>query len=222
MSAQRLLVEGRYALWMGAGNMLYRRDIIAGVTTPIAGAGNNLNSLAANGDVAFWSGYQIHRYRDGQITRLTTDADLWNVYPVTDGINVVYKKTTPCCDPRQYRIAMHDGTREILLTEVFTWPEPAPVSSYNANGGWVAFRRYGTSSSFATWIRTPAGEEHRATTEDGMQALGPDGQVVVRNGLYRYPYTSAPLKYASAFGSTRFIGDRMYFVLGRHVFGVVR
>jgi hypothetical protein len=112
-SAQSPEVAGQFLTWSN-GSTLYRRDLGSGENDVVAGdAGNWENDVTPAGDVAFWSygpAYQIKLYRYGTVEQITHDDRLWNVYPVTDGTNTVYRKQDPCCGAQQYSTWLYDGT----------------------------------------------------------------------------------------------------------------
>ena len=214
-------VEGRYALWKRNGT-LYRRDVVSGITTQIGTGNISPGALAENGDVVFSSSASIpdvFRWRNGQITRITSDAAVADERPVTDGINIVYRQRVD----GQYRITMHTGSAELPLTS-YSSSEVFPGFNYDANGGWVAFRK-----GSEIWTRSPSGEERRAVpccleSSGAMVAFGPNGEVVTRGLLHLPPYTSAPIQFANTVfvrGTPFFVGDVLYYRLGRSLFRVV-
>lgn len=219
-SAQALVVAGNYALWMREST-LYRRDIDAGVTTAIGTAINSGNQLAANGDVVFTTTsapYQIWRYRDGQTTPLTNYTSRSSSGPVTDGINVVYSQTAD----GQYSVMMNDGTQETRLSGPFTSPAPRSQAHYQANSGWIAYVKWGTSTGLQIWTRSPAGEHRLAAYSSALSLLGPNGEIIINRVLHEAPYTSSVQFLNAGGGRPYFVGDKLFYQLGRHVYEVIR
>jgi hypothetical protein len=66
----------------------------------------------------------------------------WNLYPLTDGINVVYRKTPPCCFNGMNQIAMVTASGEEILADPRP-QEPRPERDYQAENGWGAFTKAG-------------------------------------------------------------------------------
>lgn len=237
-SCDSLRVSGRWAVYSEAydlGYHLARRDLETGSSELVTtNAGNCENDVASNGDVAFWTGdsvavgYNIHRWRSGTDVALTSDpsSTLWNTYPVTDGNNVVYRKHTPCCGEQTYRIAMHDGATETVLTAA-TATEPSPGRAYAAAGGYVAYAAEDTGKVAQIWRHGPNGEEQLTSfgTSSMIDAIGPDGTVVfVRTSTgrrYRAVPGAALQEIGSALGRVVFRDGVFLVILGRNVLEVV-
>ena len=103
-STYSVVVRAPYVIWSD-GSTLYRRDLATGQTVVVAtDAGNEDNDLLPTGGVIYWaygSSYRIMRYQGGQTEQVSPDTPgLWNIYPITDGSNVVYQRLTPCCGDR--------------------------------------------------------------------------------------------------------------------------
>ena len=194
-SSRSLRVAGSHAIYNTPG--LWRRDLAAGVSTLVSGAAGNVdNDIGANGDVAYWSNdYQIRRWRAGTDVRLTDNAaGVWNTYPLTDGTNVVYRKSTPCCNNQTWRIAMHDGVVETVLAGP-TATEPAPGFHYAAGGGFVAFVVEDAARSRQVWRRSPGGSLEALTffgSSSTIEAMAEDGSVIVANGALARRYLARP------------------------------
>ncbi len=74
--------------------------------------------MALSGEAVYWTSgnsYNIFRYHAGATTQLTSDTTLWNVYPLTDGRGVVYRKQDPCCGQQRFGLFLHNGASEIEL-----------------------------------------------------------------------------------------------------------
>jgi Bacterial Ig domain len=192
-----LKVKGKYAIWNLAPPLgdpaLFLRDLAAGTNIEVTNiAGNIENDVSASGDVVYWSccsptNYNVYRYHNGVNTKLTNDSSLWNTYPRTDGINVIYRKHAPCCNDQTYAIVLYGSAGEIPLASP-RQQEPLPETDYQLNGGWVAFTRLGTSA-LQVWTRSPAGEEAQITfysAPSSIQALSPVGGVIFNNAGRSY------------------------------------
>lgn len=180
-SSNSIVVRGSYVIWSDAMT-LYERDVATGQTVVVAtNAGNWENDLLPTGEVVYWTEgtYQIMRYQDGQTEQVSPDTPgQWNTYPVTDGTNVVYRQSTPCC--LNYRIVLNHGGSETQLTPPAPTAssfEPDPGFDYDVAGGWTAFQQLdSTGSRLQTWLRDPDG----ATSQlPDIAPTGPGGQAIV-------------------------------------------
>ena len=209
-----MTAAGNWAIWWGTSGHtnLYRRNLTTGATLLVAtDAQNNNNDVATNGDVVYTNAsMDIVRYRDGVSTLLTDDDDatFWNYYPRTDGINVVFQQTRPCCGDWQARVARSIPGGKELLTDV---PPPGygqllPEIDYRVNNGWIAFRRHDAGGVLQIWTRSPTGELRQVTNLTSqshipaLRGVGPNGEVAYftlsatnRISLELPPYTAAPL-----------------------------
>jgi len=154
------------------------RDLQNGTNTVVSAdnVGNWFNDVTNQGEVVYWVGagwsgpgdttydYNIFRYRDGVTTRLTNDQYFWNTYPLTDGINVVYRKHDPCCGEQHYQITMYnDNLGEITLRPMGA-SEPQPDLDFQLRSGWIAFTKPGQGGLLQVWVRSPSGEESQIST----------------------------------------------------------
>src|SRR5439155_25085649 len=109
---------------------------------------NNNNDVAANGDVVFASSppYNIFRFRNGTTTQLTFDTNFSNIYPLTDGDKVVYRKFVNN-NPQLHTTALTDSTGETVFVPLQSDPTfgAEPFRDYQVNNGWVAFTKGVTS-----------------------------------------------------------------------------
>jgi hypothetical protein len=204
-SSTSLRVAGNWAIHnsagaVGASNPLLRRDLGMGASIVITeSAGNVDNDVAANGDVVYWSSdYNIYRWRNGSTQALTNDSPttLWNTYPVTDGEIVVYRKHSPCCSAQTFRIAMHDGLKETLLTSAAN-SAPTPGSGYAVAGGYVAYVAEDSAKAVQIWRHGPTGEQQITFfgSSSVIDAIAPDGTVLLTNTQKRYRATpGSPLQ----------------------------
>lgn len=184
-SSSSLVVAGDYAIWSG-GSVLFRRDLDAGTTITVSTAAGNIeNDVAANGDVVFWSygsDYEVLRYRAGVTTQLTNDPSRWNTYPLTDGVNVVFRNISPCCATEDGSIGVFTAAGQQIMLDSFRSRWPDPREEYAAAGGWVAYTKAGPGSTLEVWTRSPAGV-HRRSSPPGMNAwiagLNPLGEVIL-------------------------------------------
>jgi hypothetical protein len=206
-SPASIVVAGLWAIWSNA-TTLYREDLgSATVVTVTTNAGNWRNDVDRNGTVYYWASpspnYQIFRFDGTSTTQLTHDDNnsVWNTYPITDGVNVVYRKTTPCCFNDQGRVAFYGSGGETVLDSFRNdWPER--VWDYDAAGGWIAFTRLGATNELQIWERSPAGAETRISPTGAnfrIVAMSPNGDVIYTG---RYP-TNAPDFYLGRPGASR-------------------
>jgi hypothetical protein len=223
-------VEGDWALWHQDNNTLIRRDLQAGTNRVISStAGNADNDVAANGDVVFWTNetYDVFRYRGDNATAITSTADpLWNVHPLTDGTNVVFRKQHPCCGGApQYQLMMVGPTGgEVALSD----PHPeelGPGHGYQVAGGWIAFTRVGPTGVRQVWRRAPDGTITQLTTASQhsfIVTLGANGDVVYFRGLERFAVKpgGSPVPIGGHWGRPVWIGGVLHNLLGASVFRI--
>ncbi|MFL5384975.1 MAG: hypothetical protein ACJ8GN_20845 [Longimicrobiaceae bacterium] len=223
-SNSSLVAAGSWAIW-NDGSTLRRRDLATGTTATVAtNAINFENDVASNGDVVystgFGSGYDVVRYRAGVKTPVTNDPDdvARNLYPVTDGTNVLYLKTPPTGGLKG-RVAWWDGMTETVLSDTVT------VAWYAANGGWIAYPVVDGAGYQQVRTRAPDGTVRQVPTGSSpygyLHALAPDGTVVysTSSGTYvlRAPYTGSP---TLSGGRPVFRGTELLVFLGNTVFRV--
>jgi hypothetical protein len=179
-----LAVEGDFAIW-NADPVMYKRDLARARTTRIEPSpggriGNTNNDVAADGDVVYWESpdYEVFRFEQGSGQQLTNDSSLSNTYPLTDGINVVYSKHTPCgsCFDTSGSVAVYTPNGEIVLDSLRkSWPHQ--LLDYNAAGGWVAFTRVGSNDKLEVWSRDPAGNIAQVSPSS-LSVSGFDARIV--------------------------------------------
>lgn len=162
----------RYIIWptWRPGRYLNLRDVTLYKDTLIgSGRVADLADVGDTGEVVFSEGpapYNVFRYRNGQTVQLTHDATYSNLNPLTDGVNVVYRKQV---SETASRIVMYnDQLGEVVLrndsADFFT-----PRADYFPSNGWVAFTRITTANGAAVrqvWARSPRGQ---------LSALSPAG-----------------------------------------------
>ncbi len=187
-SATSLRVKGDYAIW-NDGSILVLRDLVTGSNTTVSvNSGNCDNDVTADGEVVYWScpGYQVYRYHQGDTWQLSNNTDRRNIYPLTDGVHVVYRSSTPALE--EHMIALHGPAGEIILAEAMPF-EPQPGRDYAVNGGWVAFTKLGTSGQLQVWTRSPSAELEKRSllgSSTYIEALNPDGEVIFVSGNDKY------------------------------------
>lgn len=221
-SAQSLRVSGNWAVYNTPA--LWSRDLSTGISSLItADAGNIYNDVATNGDIAYWTnGYQINRWRNGSTLAMTSDT-LWNTYPVTDGLNVVYRKHNGPQN-NSYRIAVHDGLSEIVLAPT-TETEPLPGSSYLAAGGYVVYVMESVTKLRQIWRHSPSGESQLTFfgSSSSIDSIGPDGTVLLTHSPKRYQVAIGGTlqEVGSNLGRVIYRDGKFLIVLGRIVFELV-
>jgi len=221
-----LKVKGNYAIW-NQQPLLFLLDLISGISTTISNdAGNTHNDVASNGDVAYWqvSPYQIFRYSGGVTTQLTNDATLWNTYPLTDGVNVIYRKHTPCCDNQTFAISLYTASGELTLAPARS-QEPYPGTGYQVNNGWAAFTIPGVDGVLQVWLRSPAGDltqESFFGMSSRIKALGPNGDLlwVTANRTYFDTPGAMPVDIGSSLCKPFYQDGQWYGTIGRSLFRI--
>jgi hypothetical protein len=231
-SSTSLAASGNYAIYsvppFGSGP-LYRMDVVTGAEVLVASSsGNTENDVSENGDVVYWNGsYDIFRYRSSTITPITSDDDAvrWNTYPVTDGINVVFRRHPPCCaTPQPMEIWMFDGSSLSMLAPA-GHSDVSPRTNYAVNAGWTAFTKDDASANAQIWTRSPTGTLRAVSdfaTSSWIAALGSDGSVVFDNpnGRYLAGPSSAPIRIGSTSGTVAWDQDHFVVLLGNSAFTV--
>jgi uncharacterized protein (TIGR03437 family) len=164
----------------------------------------------------------LYRYRGGITTKLTTDSAA-NIFPLTDGINVVYFKRPPSGSAAAASLMLHGPSGEATLSS-FQSGEPMAGRDYRVNGGWVAFQRFATSTT-QVWTRSPAGQDAQASffsTPSVIKALSPLGGVVFEHGNRSYlkEQGQLPLEVGSAHGRYFWQDGQWFVTIGRTLFRV--
>lgn len=186
--------------------------------------------VSSHGDVVYAKGTDIFRFRDGASEQLTTDAvsgSIVNNFPHTDGTNVAYAKQRRF-EGGIFRVdimLLVPGGDETLAEGLESGVE------YLANGGWTAY----VDSQGHAWTRGPSGVRRQVTSFqpvgqspqfedlDGLEAVGPDGGLVVAHGGRRYyaPPGGAPVDIGSAeSGRAVFWDATPIVIIDRTVFGI--
>lgn len=214
-ASSSLDVNGDFAIYvLGTGSattVLHRRDFTTGNDIVIASdVGNTENSVAPNGDVAYWRyDYDVYWYHGGVVTRLTADDDnvFWNTYPVTDGTSVVFSRSGPTTRG-PYSIMRGDGASLVQLATVTE--QPYPGRDYTANNGWIAFLKVDAGGTLQVWTRAPDGTLRQVSqfgVPSRIDALADDGSVVFTSGTTRY--------YAGPTGGITPVGSSLGIVIWR-------
>jgi len=192
-SPTSLAASGNYAIYnlrTISNGTLYRTDVVSGTDVLIdTTAANTNNSVSENGDVAFsTTAGEIVRYRNGTETSVTSDGgSIKNFYPVTDGTNIVFRRSPPS-NPDQFEIWLYDGSTLSMLAPSRNGNAQS-VTDYVVNGGWTAFTKGDGTGGFQVWTRSPAGAL-QAVPSSGpspkIRALGPDGSLIFDSNIDRY------------------------------------
>jgi len=229
-AGRNFAVAGNWAIW-STSDKVVRRDILAGTNVTIPSTYNWPEAVAENGDVVLTGADRdLYRYRDGVTTRLTTDLDSahWNLYPITDGTNVIYLKTDQLGSTTSakagYVTLWRDGVETRLgttpVTQFFPW-------QYAVKGGWIAYQVADGAGFGQIRTRAPDGTDRLATftgASNNIAGLGPDGTLVFSNsqGMYvvRAPYTAAPTR-LGRMGGPVFRNGELFVFLGNSVFKAI-
>ena len=224
-SQSSLSASGNYAIYnqAGASSGLYRLDVVSGSEILIAASANNAgNSVSGNGDAAYSSGYDVKRYRDGTTTNITSDgATYWNVSPLTDGTNVVFRRS-PTNHVEQSEIWLFDGLSMSMLAPSRN-VEVNPITDYVVNGGWTAFTKDDGSGNVGVWTRSPAGALQVVAgsgSSPRIRGVGTDGSVIFESGGNRYfaPASGSPTRISSVYGAVVWDNGHFVMILGNAAF----
>ena len=185
-----LTATGGFAVWNGEDpntRNLYRRDIGAGSTQQISSSALvGRDDVAANGDVVFSNQsppHHVYRYRAGVTTQMSaTVAARSETWPLTDGVNVAYRRSPPT-ESGQWSLAMANDAGEVALGA--SDDDPRPNLHYAVAGGWVAAVRRGGDGIREVVMRSPGGSSsivyRGASASDApfIRVLSPDGRALV-------------------------------------------
>ena len=228
-------VSGDYAIWQER-NALFQDELWSYVissqtkTLITASAGGIVGSdVAANGDIVYArrenedSPYQIFRKRGGTTTPLTSDVLLRNTDPRTDGINVVYLKSTS--NGSAWATALHDGTQEIILDALAPRQLHALQYEYQLVNGWTAYTRRAMDDTRQVWVRSPLGVFTQLTSFAGsslVDSLSPGGRVALLFTNRRYLASAgvAPVEVSSGLGTSLWEDEIPFVALGRSLFQI--
>lgn len=220
-----LVVSGDYAIW-SEGSSLFRYVVSSQTKTLVTASPviNNNNDVAANGDVAYGTqtDFQIFRYRAGVNTPLTSGTALRSTYPRTDGINVVYRRSTPTAT--DWAIALHDGTLETILDPLQPI-EPQPDSAYQVEGGWTAYTRRAMDGTRQVWIRSPAGVSTQLSSTSGssfVDSVSGAGRVtfIFNSRRYLASVGQPSVEVSSLLGKVFWENDSPLVAIGRSLFRI--
>jgi hypothetical protein len=229
-SSASLDAGGSYILYSplipGAG--LVRTDVVTGADVTIAALNASVsgNSVAENGNVAYETGYNIALYNGSSTIAITSDVytSHVNVWPVTDGTNVVFIHRPWGSSGSDDEIWLYDGA----TTSVLSPPRNkgvVPGGDYVVNAGWVAFTKIDAAFIAQVWTRSPTGTV-RAVSAVGasalIRALASDGSVVFDGGTSRYLAgpASAPQRISAANGTVVWRDGRFVMLLGNSAFAI--
>jgi hypothetical protein len=230
--AASLGIAGDWAIF-SRGSSVWRRDLGAGTSTLITNEARS-SGLGPNGDVVYGigeyggRGFNIYRWRDGSVVALTNDPPpTLNVAPVvTDGQIAVFCEWGDVdMNEQRYKIALHDGTKKILLTPNMT--APLPSTPYAAAGGYAAYPVEDGGQVLQIWRHGPSGEEQLSFSSgpSTVDAIATDGTVLLRHisddlGRYRAKPGFALQKVGSSLGRVVVRDGKFLVLLGRSVFEV--
>jgi len=218
-----------YAIWWTAQDGLIRRELTSGTNVSVPGAANTGNDVAITGEVAFWNStpYEIFFFDGDMTTQLTNDGggSIANSYPVTDGINVVYRRQALPAAPPDASIRLSDPGGEITLASHVTRGIGGlePGEDYQVNDGWIAFVRPDAAGSLQVWRRSPAGVETQVSafgSSSRIESMGPSGEIVFTSDAtgtsrrYRAPVGGPPTDIGSALGRSIYIDGQLHVMMG--------
>ena len=217
-----LVVSGAHAIW-SVGKDLYRLNTVSGAPVRVSSeAGNWSNSVADDGTVAFWTtAHQVVMDKSGRQTALTSDTSRWHIWPVTDGNNVVYRRTDTAS--REHAIVLIAGTASIVLAAERD-VEPLSGNDYQVNASWAAYTDLGAQEQLHVFTRSPQGAVTRHTdlaASSQIDGLGPNGEVMIISRRQRYFSRGAGLvPVSSSSGESYWLDGAWYVAIGRALLAV--
>ncbi len=226
-SAFSMKVAGNNAIFSN-DTLLYFRNLQTASSTIISSsAGNSDNDLASNGEVAYWGNdYNIYSYMNNTTTLLTNNlGNKWNVYPLTDGKNVVYTKQDPCCSNQTYSLHFYNGQTDILLSD---WGMNGS-GTYQINDKYIAYSKPDLSGHMQIWLRDSLGTSNQMTAfpnDCKIDLLGPNGDLTffsknaasANRRYFRNRSTGQITEICSPLGLTYFRDTTWYLTLGRMLY----
>jgi hypothetical protein len=229
-SASSLKVAFNNAIWSN-DSVLYFRNLQTVANTIISStAGNDNNDVASNGAVAYWSNdYNIYRFANSTSTLLTNNAgNKWNVFPLTDGKNIVYINQDPCCTTQSYSLHLYNGQTDSLLSNM-GMTEPTPYVNYQLNNQYIAYSKPDSAGHLQIWLRDSLGTSTRVTSfayDCKIDLLGPNGDLTFisqnsASASRRYfanRTTGQITDLCSSLGVTYFRDSTWYLALGRMLY----
>jgi hypothetical protein len=165
----------------------------------------------------------------GATTMLTSSDPLRSLWPLSDGINVVFVRTPdPNNGPNSIVLRTAAGVEEVLATDLIS---AIAGAQYRIAGGWTAFVRNGSGGSVQVWIREPDGTLRQVSSTSDiaqLEALSDSGHVVftipstidgwgTRTRYLAYPDGTVRDLGQRPFGTVRFIGDDLYLLVGNEL-----
>jgi len=236
-ASDSLKVNGKYAIWNRNQNpdqtsapiILILRDLESGTNTEILGGsvGNWRNVVTETGDVYFWAGgsgdYRIFRYHNGQSQMLTDTAGVRDVYPVTDGSNVVFRRLRGSTSDPDYQIVLLNNDSEKILASG-SERLPGPLG-YMVKNGWVAFSRPGATGAIPVWLRSPDGQEVQKSffqSPTYVDSLSADGQLTFYSNDLKRRYLPLnnlpPIEIGTTLGRPFWQDEKLFVIIGNSLF----
>jgi hypothetical protein len=222
-SARSLVVSGNWALW-SYGTTLILRDLAAQSSITVTeSAGNWKNDVASNGDVAYWgTDYRVYLLRAGVTSPIPGADGLWDTYTKTDGFNIVFRRSTPCCADQTYSLVLSGPSGQEILTAPRAI-EPWPGADYQVSNGWTAYTQVGGGGTLQVWSRSPTGVRAQVShfgVRSQIDSLSAEGGVTF---LANARYVSAPpydswSRVGSTLGRGFWQNGTLYVILGGYLF----
>ncbi|HET7464302.1 MAG TPA: hypothetical protein VFJ82_23795, partial [Longimicrobium sp.] len=176
-------LSGEWVAW-GTAAGRYRRDLAAGATITLPGAGAVL-AVGPNGDV-IWnedSGRRrMQRYRDGQVTSFAFSN--MNEDVVTDGVHVAAAERI--MGNEWFRLVSGDGgtaTQELLSYNPWVGFARTYGRGYDVSGGWVAWASHRQNVSWSrqgTYYVYRRPEPLTGHRRGMVETLAPNGELMYR------------------------------------------
>lgn len=223
-SSNSIQVAGEYAIWNSP--TLYLRNLTTGTTKLISSAGNWMNCVTPTGEVVFWAGsdleYRIYRYRDGQITQLTDKAGTRDVYPLTDGKNVVFFRLRgPVSQPTSEIVLWTESGETVLASST----DNTNRRGFLVNNGWIAYPKPSGTGAFPVWLRSPSGQEVQKSFLQAptfADSLGPTGEMTFASYSAARRYMplpgQPPIEISTQLGRSFWQSGKLFIAIGRSLF----
>ncbi|HYF29923.1 MAG TPA: T9SS type A sorting domain-containing protein [Chitinophagaceae bacterium] len=218
--------QGNFAL-LYANDSLYIRDLTTRENTFITKSNQfRGGDVGANG-VAFYGVARgvlqnLEKWENNSISVLLSNhADTSKMWPRTDGQYVAYSKLI---SPNTVRIAMHDGTSEIELSDLGNVPPDQSQNRFRVKNKFVAYIKTMPGGVDQVWLRDSTGANIQLTffgNDSEFEELGENGDVTflrpapVTDRRWHSTKTGVLQEIGGGLGIPVFRDTAWYFAIGR-------
>lgn len=223
---QSMVVSGNFASWSNASKIFLRNLATLSNTMVSSIAGNTSNAIDASGKLVYWDkSYNINVFENGINKVITTNADnKWNTYPLVDGNDIVFRKTSPCCIGQTQAIQYISDSVNVELSYMGSL-STNPYNNYLVKNHIVAFSKPSQTNT-NIWIRTQDGNLKQLTFYSDspiMEEMDKNGNIIFRrtnNRRYLVNKDGIIKEIGSVNGQIYSIDSSLFISIGRMLFKV--